>query len=80
MDSSRAESLDHLIRYVKRRMKDPGHLKDKLIRKLKKAQEAGKAFDITTEDLFTQITDLDGRYFACTQGKWMGSTRPCSKS
>lgn len=57
---SDAESLNHLIHSVKRRMKDPGHLKDKLIRKLKKAQEAGKPFNITTENLFTEITDLGG--------------------
>jgi putative GTP pyrophosphokinase len=41
-------------------MKAPDHLKDKLIRKLRKTQEAGEQFNITKENLFTEITDLGG--------------------
>jgi putative GTP pyrophosphokinase len=49
-----------LIHSVKRRMKTPDRLKDKLTRKLRKAHEASKQFNITQENLFTEITDLGG--------------------
>lgn len=57
---SDAESLSDLIHSVKKRMKDPTHLKDKLIRKLRDAHALGKDFSITSENLFTEINDLGG--------------------
>src|SRR5580704_2435773 len=57
---SEADSLEPLIHSVKKRMKDPDHLRDKLARKILKAQKEEKEFDITTENLFTRITDLGG--------------------
>jgi ppGpp synthetase/RelA/SpoT-type nucleotidyltranferase len=41
-------------------MKSSVHLKDKLIRKLISAKEADEEFNITKENLFTEITDLGG--------------------
>lgn len=43
-----------IIHSVKTRIKDPGHLKEKIIRKYKKGKE------VTKENLFTEITDLIG--------------------
>lgn len=57
---SDSESLAPLIHSVKKRMKDPAHLRDKLFRRVSKAQEAGEEFNITVENLFTEITDLGG--------------------
>jgi len=54
------EPLSRLVHSVKRRMKDPSHLKDKLIRKLLKKREAGEDFDITEDNLFLRINDLGG--------------------
>ena len=52
--------LSELVHSTKRRMKDPGHLRGKLFRKLNVAREEGKAFDITCENLFLRINDLGG--------------------
>jgi GTP pyrophosphokinase len=57
---SDAEVLAPLIHSVKKRMKDPAHLKDKLTRKLREAQDAGEVFGINKENIFTEITDLGG--------------------
>ena len=57
---SDAESLAHLIHSVKKRMKNPDHLKDKLIRKFRKTTEAHEEFAINQANLFTEITDLGG--------------------
>lgn len=57
---SESESLAHLIHSVKRRMKSPASLKDKLIRKLEKDLDAGQEFHINAGNLFTEITDLGG--------------------
>jgi putative GTP pyrophosphokinase len=57
---SEAESLAPLIHSVKRRLKDPDHLRDKLIRKIEKAEKNGEVFRITKDNLFTEITDLAG--------------------
>jgi putative GTP pyrophosphokinase len=48
------------VHSVKSRMKDPTHLKDKLIRELREAQESHTEFNITKSNLFTEITDLGG--------------------
>jgi ppGpp synthetase/RelA/SpoT-type nucleotidyltranferase len=53
-------SLSGHVHSVKRRMKDPIHLKDKLIRKLLRAQEKGDPFDITEDNLLLRINDLGG--------------------
>lgn len=57
---SEAESLAPLIHSVKRRLKDPDHLRDKLIRKIEKAEKQGRPFQITKDNLFTEINDLAG--------------------
>src|SRR6266404_5391791 len=57
---SDSETLWQLIHSAKHRMKSPASLKDKLIRKLRHDEEAGKKFHINEENLFTEITDLAG--------------------
>jgi ppGpp synthetase/RelA/SpoT-type nucleotidyltranferase len=52
--------LSDLVHSVKRRLKARGHLKDKLVRKLRESRDSGIQFDITTENLLTRITDLGG--------------------
>jgi ppGpp synthetase/RelA/SpoT-type nucleotidyltranferase len=47
----------HSLRW---RVKDPSHLKDKLLRKLKKAKEGTKKFDVTKSNLYEKINDLAG--------------------
>jgi putative GTP pyrophosphokinase len=49
--------LFDLVHSVKRRMKDPSHLKDKLRRKVAKY---GDQFDITEENLLVRVNDLAG--------------------
>jgi ppGpp synthetase/RelA/SpoT-type nucleotidyltranferase len=41
-------------------LKDPDHLRDKLLRKLKEARDKGKPFNITPDNLLRKITDLVG--------------------
>ena len=48
------------IRFVRVRLKDPGHLRDKLYRKLKELSEKGKDFNYSRNNLFTKINDLAG--------------------
>lgn len=47
----------HSLRW---RVKDPDHLRDKLQRKLRKAKEGRKQFDISDENLLWKINDLAG--------------------
>lgn len=54
------EPLSKLVHSVKRRMKDPAHLKEKLERKLRKAKKDGSTFDLTKDNLFLRINDLGG--------------------
>jgi putative GTP pyrophosphokinase len=52
-----------LMAYVhstKSRLKDPGHLKDKLLRKLAEAKRKGKPFTISEKNLLYRINDLAG--------------------
>src|SRR5687768_12944785 len=49
--------LYHSIRW---RVKDPDHLRNKLIRRLTRLKEKGEAFDVSKENLFTKINDLAG--------------------
>jgi GTP pyrophosphokinase len=55
-----SKSLAPHIHSMKSRLKDPKHLRDKLIRRLKELNGRGKGFDITPKNLFTKITDLAG--------------------
>lgn len=55
-----SQTLKELTHSVKFRIKDPEHLKDKLIRKLNLNIEAGKIFDINKDNLFSKINDLAG--------------------
>src|SRR5436309_9173152 len=54
------EPLSTLVHSVKRRMKEPSHLRDKLIRKLWTKKTRGEQFDITEENLLLRINDLGG--------------------
>lgn len=58
IDSSKRLNL--LIHSVKSRLKDPEHLKDKLIRKGIEAKEKKISFPYTKENFFSQINDLAG--------------------
>jgi ppGpp synthetase/RelA/SpoT-type nucleotidyltranferase len=53
-------SLNQFVHSVKWRVKDPSHLKDKLIRKAYKYIEKKEVFSITKENLFSKINDLAG--------------------
>src|SRR5262245_12666042 len=55
-----SQELQKLIHSMRFRMKDPDHLSDKLIRKLRKSVEDGTEFGITKENLFSAINDLAG--------------------
>jgi putative GTP pyrophosphokinase len=55
-----SENLKDLIHSKKSRIKDPEHLKDKLIRKADEANRKSKPFDYTKENLFLKINDLGG--------------------
>jgi GTP pyrophosphokinase len=54
------QALAPYVHSMKWRVKNPTHLKDKLIRKCLEAKTAGKPFDITQDNLFKRITDLVG--------------------
>lgn len=53
------ELMSH-VHSVKARVKDPGHLRDKLLRKLRQANEEHKPFNVTKDNLFLRINDLAG--------------------
>ena len=53
-------SIKKLIHSTKSRIKDPDHLKDKLIRKAKDAISNNSPFPYTKENLFSKINDLAG--------------------
>jgi ppGpp synthetase/RelA/SpoT-type nucleotidyltranferase len=55
-----SENLKGLIHSKKHRIKEPDHLKDKLIRKADEANKKKKPFVYTKENLFSKITDLAG--------------------
>jgi len=48
------------VHSIKWRVKDPNHLRDKLLRKLGQTKEAHKPFNITKDNLFLKINDLAG--------------------
>jgi hypothetical protein len=53
-------ALKDLIHTTRSRVKDPDHLRDKLFRYARAAQDAGKSFNITRDNLFRRVTDLAG--------------------
>lgn len=52
--------LSKLAHSMKGRVKDPEHLREKLIRKGQEAKSKGKAFPYTQKNLFKKINDLAG--------------------
>jgi len=54
------EPLSALVHSVKRRMKEPSHLKEKLERKLLARKRRGEAFDVTQDNVLLKINDLGG--------------------
>jgi putative GTP pyrophosphokinase len=55
-----SDGLKDVMHSYKTRVKDPEHLKDKLIRKANDAISEGEAFDYSKENLFEKINDLAG--------------------
>ena len=55
-----SKTLKPYIHSLKARMKDPGHLKDKLERKLRDQKAKRRTLPITTKNLFVKINDLAG--------------------
>lgn len=53
-------SLMALTHSTKSRLKEPGHLQEKLLRKMRESKSKGKAFNVTESNLFSAITDLAG--------------------
>lgn len=53
-------SLSKLIHSTKNRIKDPGHLRDKLIRNAIDMKKKGILFDINKDNLFSKVNDLAG--------------------
>jgi putative GTP pyrophosphokinase len=53
-------SLKKLVHSLRLRIKEPDHLRDKLIRKHQKTKKDGKPFAITRDNLFRKINDLVG--------------------
>ena len=54
------DRLSPLIHSTKKRLKDPEHLKRKLLRKRRDAEEAGKLYEISGDNLLQKVTDLVG--------------------
>jgi len=52
--------LSELVHSVKRRLKSPEHLRDKLLRKVEECHKKGVAFDLTEDNLLVRINDLGG--------------------
>jgi putative GTP pyrophosphokinase len=57
---SESEALQKLIHSTRSRLKDPDHLRKKLVRKLREAFSSGTEFGVTKENLFETINDLAG--------------------
>lgn len=54
------QTLKKFIHSTKFREKDPEHLRDKLLRQFEKAKTSGKAYELTSKNLFEEIDDLAG--------------------
>jgi len=59
-DFANNQKLKNLIHSSKFRTKEPGHLRDKLIRIAKEAKKKGREFNISEKNIFTKINDLAG--------------------
>ena len=59
-DFSADSELQNYVHSMKSRIKDPEHLRDKLLRKLGDYKPEGQNFPITEQNLFTKINDLAG--------------------
>jgi ppGpp synthetase/RelA/SpoT-type nucleotidyltranferase len=55
-----SQELQELIHSTRHRIKEPDHLADKLVRKIRKCRDDGIPFAVTTANLFTSINDLAG--------------------
>lgn len=80
IDPENGNPLSKLVHSVKFRLKDPSHLKDKLIRKLAEHKAKGTAFPYTTENLFTEINDLAGYRILHLHTRQMGEIAEHLKS
>ena len=56
---SSAELQKH-VHSMKHRLKDPEHLEEKLQRKMAECESAGRAFEITPDNLLLRVNDLAG--------------------
>ena len=54
------KALVEIAHSIRHRLKDPDHLRDKLIRKWRKCQTDKVPFDITKDNLFVRVSDLAG--------------------
>lgn len=70
------ERLNKHIHSLKSRIKDSGHLEEKLIRKYKEAKIKGKKFNISGRNLFTEVTDLAGIRIIHLNTKQMDEIKP----
>ncbi len=57
METPSMKKLYHSLRW---RIKEPSHLRDKLLRMLIKRRARGKTFDVTPENLYAKVNDLVG--------------------
>jgi putative GTP pyrophosphokinase len=55
-----SQDLRKQIRFVRARVKNPDHLRDKLYRKLEEASSKGRPFNYSKTNLFVRINDLAG--------------------
>lgn len=71
------EELRPHIHSIKSRIKDPEHLRDKLLRKLSVCKANGDPFDYTPDNLFTRITDLAGIRLLHLHTRQVGHINKC---
>jgi putative GTP pyrophosphokinase len=55
-----SDALAPHVHSMKSRLKDPDHLRRKLVRRIADSKEEGTKFDVTPENLLTAINDLAG--------------------
>lgn len=60
IDPDNGDPLSKLVHSVTYRLKDPGHFRDKLIRKMEVCIKKGEEFPYTKDNLFAKIGDLAG--------------------
>jgi ppGpp synthetase/RelA/SpoT-type nucleotidyltranferase len=57
---SNSSALEPYVHSFKSRLKDPSHLREKLLRKMRDARGDGKPFTVSEANLFKKVTDLAG--------------------